>query len=158
MDRPNIRTINGKKHNGHLAMHHQRVQNRSSAVLDAYEEFDECLDIDLVAHMHRIPSEQIERDIFGHHEDFHKRFGSKSSEKFRKAVQTCLVEIDDGVHPALSSVANNVPYKIIRDIQQGADVKEVVTDFFNEMVKLNKHHMAKNCEVLEHISSSVSIL
>ncbi|CAF1488393.1 unnamed protein product, partial [Adineta steineri] len=154
MSHPNIRTINEKKNNGHLAIHHQRIQDRASAVLDAYDEFDESIGIDLIAHLHKIKSKQIERDIYGLPEDFQKRFGTKSSEKFHQAIQKCIAEINDGVHPAIASVANNIPYKIICDIQQNSDVKEVVDDFFNEMIQLNKHNAEKNRTVVEHISCS----
>ena len=59
MNRINVRTINGSKHNGHLDYHHQRIQNRAAAVLDAWDEFGESLTIDLIAHMHRISVDQI---------------------------------------------------------------------------------------------------
>lgn len=157
MGRINIRTINGKKHNGHLNIHHQRVQNRASAVLDAYDELDECMEIDLIAHLHKITTKQIEQDIYGSHEDFVKRYGTVSSKKFYQAMQKCATEINDGVHPALASVSNNVPYKIIHDLEQNSNIKEIADRFFNEMMKLNKHNRDKNPEVADYISSSVSV-
>ena len=157
MTRTNIRTINGKKHNGHLDIHHQRVQNRASAILDAYDELDEPVDIDLIAHMHRITAKQIEQDIYGHHEDFQKRYGTKSSKKFHQAVKKCIAEINDGVHPTLASVSSNVPYKLIRDLQRNPNVKQIVDNFFHEMIKSDKHNIQENRQVVQHISSSVSV-
>jgi hypothetical protein len=157
MKRNNIRTINGKKHNGHLDIHHQRIQNRASAVLDAYDEFDESMDIDLIAHLHRLPAKQIEQDIYGNPEDFVKRFGTVSSKKFHQAVQKCLAEINYGIDPALASVSNNVPYKTLRDLQQSSNIKEVIDNFFNEMTKLNKHNTEENRKVVHHTSNSVSV-
>lgn len=77
----NVRTINGPAHNGHLGHRYRWLQNRASAVLDAYEEFDEGLNIDLVAHMHWISVQQIKSDIFSNPKDLKKRFGVKSSIK-----------------------------------------------------------------------------
>ncbi len=156
MGRINVRTINGKKHNGYLDFKHQKVQNRASAVLDAYDESDECIDIDVIAHMHRITTKQIEQDMYGNYEDFQKRYGTTSSKRFFQALQKCIAEIDHGVHPALASVSNNVPYKIICNLQQNPNVKEIADNFFNEMTKLNKHSTEENRKVIQHISSSVS--
>jgi hypothetical protein len=157
MGRINIRAINGQKHNGHLETRFQRVQNRASAVLDAYDESEQCVEIDLVAHLHRIPIKQIEQDIHGHHEDFVKRYGTVSSKKFHQAITKCLAEINDGVHPALASVSYHVPYKIIHNLEENSNIEEITNSFFNEMMKLDKHNREKNPQVAEHNSTSVSV-
>jgi hypothetical protein len=57
MSRINICTINGAKHNDHLDFRYQRVQNRASALLDAWSEYGESMTIDLLTHLHHISVE-----------------------------------------------------------------------------------------------------
>lgn len=94
MGRVNIRTINAAKHNGYLPRRYQRVQNRASVVLDAYEEFGiKSFTIDVVAHMHRLSVQQIEKDLYGDLKDLQKRFGTKSLIKLQRTVEKCIKEI-----------------------------------------------------------------
>ena len=98
MGRVNIRTVNGAKHNGHLDPRYSRVQNRAAAVLDAWDEFGESMPLDVVAHMHRISSEQIKKDLFGEPSDIKKRFGIRSSAKLEYTLKKCLKELNRGIN------------------------------------------------------------
>lgn len=133
MTRINIRTINGAKHNGHLDSHHRRVQNRAAAVLDAFDEFGESLNIDLVAHLHRITVEQIRKDLYDDPAEIREKFGTKPSIKLENVLNKCVQEINEGVNPALSAVAHSIPLKLIHDIQNTSDIKEVLNNFFNNI-------------------------
>jgi hypothetical protein len=135
MSRINIYTINGAKRNGHLAFHYRRVQNRAAAVLDAFDEFGESLSIDLVAHLHRISVAQIRRDLYGDPAEIRKKFGTKSSTKLKNTVNKCIKEINEGVNPALTAVAHNIPFKLIRDIQNNPDIEQVLKEFFSDLNK-----------------------
>ncbi|CAF3689036.1 unnamed protein product [Rotaria sordida] len=146
MSSVNIRTVNGAKHNGQLHLHHQRIQNRAAAVLDAWNEFGESLPIDVVAHMHHIQVSQIKKDLYGDKIDFKKRFGTKSSLKFERALELCMKEIEEGVNSALSGVAHNIPFMLIRDIQNSRNVKQVATDFFRNIMTSNENESKENPE------------
>lgn len=136
MSRINVRTINGAKHNGHLDSHHRRVQNRAAAVLDAWDEYGESLTTDVIAHLHRITVEQIKKDLYGDPTEIKKRFGSRSSIKLENVLKKCIKEIDEGVNPALTAVAHNIPFKLIRDIQNNPDIEQVLKEFF--LISINR--------------------
>ncbi|CAF1049511.1 unnamed protein product [Rotaria sordida] len=146
MSSVNIRTVNGAKHNGQLHLHHQRIQNRAAAVLDAWNEFGESLPIDVVAHMHHIQVSQIKKDLYGDKIDFKKRFSTKSSLKFERALELCMKEIEEGINSALPAVAHNIPFMLIRDIQNSRNVKQVVTDFFRNIMTSNENESKENPE------------
>ncbi|CAF4499515.1 unnamed protein product, partial [Rotaria sp. Silwood2] len=129
MSSVNIRTINGAKHNGHLPAHLQRVQNRAAAVLDAWIAIDESCSFDIVAHLHRISIDQIEKDLYGDITDLRKRFG-KSLKKFQGAIQQCVTEIEGGINPALVAVAHHIPFSLLHDIQNTKDVQQSINNFF----------------------------
>ncbi|CAF1474305.1 unnamed protein product [Adineta steineri] len=156
MSRINVRTINGAKHNGHLDSHHQRVQNRAAAVLDAWDEYGETLNIDVIAHIHRIKVERIEKDLYGDPAEIKERFGTGFSIKLQNVLKKCIKEIDEGVNPALTAVAHNIPYKLIRDIQNNPDMKQIVTEFLCNINKLNENEEENNSSV-EADTSSIDI-
>ena len=140
----NIRTVNGAKHNGHLQPHHQRIQNRAAAVLDAWDEFGETLPIDVVAHLHRIQVDQIKKDLYGDAIEFKNRFGTKSSLKFDRALERCMKEIEEGVNSSLAAVAHRIPFMLIRDIQKSRDGKQVANDYFRNITASNENEPKKH--------------
>ncbi|CAF2637171.1 unnamed protein product [Rotaria sp. Silwood2] len=140
----NVRTVNGAKHNGHLPLHYQRIQNRAAAVLDAWDEFGESVSIDLIAHMHRIHVDQIKKDLYGDRIDIKKRFGSKSSVKLERVLERCIKEIEEGVDSALVAVAHNIPFMLIRDIQNSQNLKQVATVFLRNITASNDSEPKKD--------------
>ena len=126
----NIRTVKGARHNGQVDFRYHRVQNRAAAVLDACEEFGEFLDIDIVAHLHRLDVNQIRKDLYGDPKEFKKLFGTTSIDKLEAVIERCMNEIRQGVHPALVSVAHRIPFMLMHGIENNEDKKQVITEFF----------------------------
>ncbi|CAF4164381.1 unnamed protein product [Rotaria sp. Silwood2] len=153
----NIRTVNGAEHNGQLPTRYQRIQNRAAAVLDAWDEFGESLPIDLIAHMHHINADQIRKDLKGDQIDFKKRFGAKSSTKFEHVLKRCMNEIEEGVDSALAAVAHNIPFMLVRDIQNGKNLKQVTADFFLAMTTSNENKPNTTEEGLDFTTNEVCV-
>lgn len=135
MKRLNIRTVNGARSNPHLDSRYVRAQNRAAAVLDAWNEFGEALPIDLVAHLHRIGTDQIEKDLHGQPADIQRRFGFRSTVKLERVLQKCQKELSNGEDAALVAVANHVPFMLLRSLHNNGNVKEVARMFLNDMNK-----------------------
>lgn len=93
MNRVNVRTVNGAKHNGLLEPRYAQVRNREAAVLDAWANGDDGLSLDLVAILHHIPSKRIEQDLYGEPSDIKKRFGINSTTKLESTIRQCFKEI-----------------------------------------------------------------
>jgi hypothetical protein len=145
MKKINIRTHNGAKHNPHLSSHHRRVQNRAAAVLDAWDEFGESNPIDVVAHMHRLSVIRIKKDLYGDPANIKKIFGTKSSSKLEHALKKCIKEMDEGVNSALVAVAHNIPFMLIRKIQNNQNVKQVATQFLRDIInRSNENEQEEN--------------
>ncbi|CAF1121175.1 unnamed protein product [Rotaria sordida] len=123
--------------------HHQRIQNRAAAVLDAWDEFGESLPTDLVAHMHRISVDHINKDLHGDRIDFKKRFGTKSSMKFERVLTECMKEIEEGIDAALVAVSHNIPFMLICDIQNSQNPNQVATNFFHTIMASNESEQNK---------------
>ena len=113
----NIRTVNDAK------------RNPRPAVLDAWEEFGETLPLDLVAHMHRLSIDQIEKDMFGEPFDIKEKFGLTSIEKLKHRLRKCLEEINQGLNPALVSVSNHIPFVLLRELGDNPNIDEVAKRF-----------------------------
>ncbi len=126
-------------------------------MIDAYKEFGESMDIDLVAHLHRISVQQIQADLYGDPTDIKRRFGTKSSIKLQHALEKCLEEIKEGVDPALTAVAHHIPYKLIRIHQENPNAKQVAADFFRNIHKSNEAEQEKNCEDFESSTNSIDV-
>jgi hypothetical protein len=133
MGRPNIRTVNGARKNPQLDPRYSRVQNRAAAVLDAWDEHGEVHAVDLIAHLHRIPISQIEKDLYGEPTDIQRRFGFKSTIRLERALKKCEKELKKGAQPALIAVANHVPYTLLRFLQDNGNIKELASTFLNDM-------------------------
>ena len=134
MNRLNIRTVNGARHNGLLEPRYIKIQNRAAAVLDALDEDDESLE--LIAHLHRLSIEQIKKDLYGEPSEIKKRFGIRSSNKLERTLKTCLKEIKKGVHNALVAVAYHVPYTLLCSVENNNNnIKEAATKFLLDIRK-----------------------
>ncbi|CAF0902184.1 unnamed protein product [Adineta steineri] len=136
MDRMNIRTIHSATHNSHLHLHDQQVQNRAAALLAACEEVEDLnqfSNIRVLAHLHSISVEQVKNDLYGDRIEIKKRFGIKSSLNLEKALEKCMQEINEGVNPALAAVVHGVPFKLIRDVENNPNIKEVMNGFLCDL-------------------------
>ncbi|CAM4855006.1 unnamed protein product [Rotaria socialis] len=92
MNRFNIRTVNGSRHNGLLEHRYIKIQNRAAAALGALDEDGESLE--LIAHLHRLSIEQIKKDLYGEPSDIKNGFDIRSSNKLEETLKTCLKEIN----------------------------------------------------------------
>ena len=156
MSRINIRTKKGARCNRHLSHQHQQVQNRASAIIDAWDEFGESMEIDSVAHIHRISTNQIKKDMYGDPIDFKKRFGNESSLLLEKTLKICVKEINKGINPALVAVIHNIPFLLIRSIEKDSDIKQRAAEFFCDMMMLNENgpqHVSKDSGVATNLVS-----
>ncbi|CAF0872979.1 unnamed protein product [Rotaria sordida] len=152
MKRLNIRTINGSIHNGHLEHRYRKIQNRAAAAIDAFNEDGESLE--LVAHLHRISIDQIQKDLYGEPSEIKKRFGIQSTVKLEKTLKTCLKEINKGVNKALVAVAYHVPYTLICSLENNNNIREAATKFLIDIrKKLNCMNLATIDKMID-ISSS----
>lgn len=138
MNRFNIRTINGTRHNGKLPRRYQLVQNRASAVLDASDEFGQASTIEVVAHLHWLSVEQILKDLHGDPVEIKRRFGAKSTLKLNQTLKRCVKEIDEGIPEPLVAVANHIPLTLLRSFRSSRNKIEVIERFLREInEKLN---------------------
>ncbi|CAF2648239.1 unnamed protein product [Rotaria sp. Silwood2] len=135
MNRSNIRTVNGAKHNGHLEHRYKHVQNRAAAVIDAWNELEDEESIDLIAHLHRISIDQIKNDLLGEPLDIKRRFGIASTDKLEQTLRKCLKEINEGVNHALVAVANHVPFRLLCSVQNNGNIREIATIFLSDVRK-----------------------
>ncbi|CAF4088654.1 unnamed protein product [Adineta steineri] len=136
MDRMNIRTIHSPTHNSHLHLHDQQVQNRAAALLAACEEVEDLnqfSNIRAIAHLHNTSVEQVTKDLYGDRIEIKKRFGIKSSLNLEKALEKCMQEINEGVNPALAAVVHGVPFKLIRDVENNPNIKQVMNGFLCDL-------------------------
>ncbi|CAF4314483.1 unnamed protein product, partial [Adineta steineri] len=136
MDRMNIRTIHSATHNSHLHLHDQQVQNRAAALLAASEEVEDLNQFSnnrVFAHLHSISIEQVKKDFYGDRIEIKNRFGIKSSLNLEKALEKCMQEINEGVNPALAAVVHGVPFKLIRDVENNPNIKEVMNGFLCDL-------------------------
>jgi hypothetical protein len=133
MNRTNIRTVNGARRNPLLDPRYIRVQNRAAAVLDAWVEHGEVHAVDLIAHLHRIPISQIEKDLYSEPADIKQRFGFQSTIKLERALKQCRKELNKGENPALIAVANHVPFTLLRSLENNGNIKEMASTFLNDM-------------------------
>ncbi|CAF2058737.1 unnamed protein product, partial [Rotaria magnacalcarata] len=155
MSRKNIRTVNGARHNGQLEFQYQKIQNRAAAILDACEEFGESLSIDLISILHHISVDQIRKDLYGDSIDFKKRFGTKSKVKFQTVIKDCMKKIAGGISPALVSVANHIPFTLIRAIENSQDEDQVIAEYFRFITTQNNDQQTKeNTNPILNISSN----
>ncbi|CAF3431091.1 unnamed protein product [Rotaria socialis] len=120
----------------------------------------ESLMIDIVAYLHRTSVEQIQKDLYGDRKEFKKRFGTKSVLKFENEVKRCMKEIEDGIHPTLASVAHNVPFILIHKLENNKYEKQLITDFFHDINKLNENEKIKdnndiNFVIMSRVSASL---
>lgn len=155
MSRLNIRNVTGAKHSGHLERRYTRIQNRAAAVLDACNDFGEGLTIDVVAHMHRISINQIEKDLFGEPSDIKRRFGIKSTAKLERTLKQCLKELNKGVNEGLVAVAYHVPFMLLRSLQENLNVKEVAAAFLNDIE--NKLDVVDREKTAKRIDDSIKV-
>ena len=114
--------------------------------------------IELIAHLHRLPISQIEKDLNGEPADIQRRFGFRSTIKLERALKQCRKELNKGENPALVAVANHVPYSLLRSLENNADIKEIATRFLNAMKqklliagKENSEHRLGEGEFIEVI-------
>ncbi|CAF3945429.1 unnamed protein product [Rotaria sp. Silwood1] len=149
MKQLNIRTTNGSIHNGHLEHRYRQIQNRAAAAIDAFNEDGESLEI--VAHLHRISIDQIQKDLYGEPSEIKKRFGIQSTVKLEDTLKTCLKEINKGVNKALVAVAYHVPYSLICTIENNNNIREAATKFLIDIRK------KLNCINLATIDKTIDI-
>lgn len=157
MDRRNIRTVNGAQHNPHLDPRYVRVQNRAAAVLDAWVDYGDPLPIDLIAHMHRLPVEQIKKDLYGEPDDIKQRYGLKSTLKLERVLKRCLKELDDGQDRTLVAVANHIPFALLRSLEIDRNVKNAAKKFLDEIrqklqIGDDKENVGRNTAELDKVS------
>ena len=146
----NIRTVNGARRNGHLQHRYRRIQNRAAAVLDALNEYGETIPIDVIAHMHRISINQINKDMFGEPFDIRNKFGLKSTAKLERCLRKCLKQLNTDVKRALVAVSNNAPFMLLRVLEDNPNVNEVATAFLADInEKLNTMERDKNSKRIE---------
>ena len=146
----NIRTVNGARRNGHLQHRYRRIQNRAAAVLDASNEYGETIPIDVIAHMHRISINQINKDMFGEPFDIKNKFGLKSTAKLERCLRKCLKQLNTGINRALVAVSNNVPFMLLHMLEDNPNVNEVATAFLADInEKLNNMERDKNSKRIE---------
>lgn len=131
------------------------MQNRASAVLDAYDQFENRIDVNLAVHLHALPVKQIETDMYGEYQDFKKRYGVKSSNKFYLALKKCIKEIKSGINIALASAANHVPYEVVFNLGQHSNIKQIADEFFHEMMSSKEPNMPQNRHIVRRILTSV---
>jgi hypothetical protein len=156
--RINIRTLNGNKHNPLLPPKFQRIQNRASAVWDAWEEHGSGISLEMVAHLHKISLEQIHVDTYGNPVDIDKRFGIEDSAKLECALKICLKEIQSGIDSPLVAVANHVPFCLIRQLEDVGNIKIVANDFLRGISsKLIEIKDKQRQQLFESIDRMVSI-
>ena len=130
----NIRTVNGRKHNATLPSKYWKIQNRAAAILDAWDEYGgPAMPLEVVAHLHKMSSVQINNDIYGDPLDIEKRFGMKNSQKLERVLRICLKEIKKGIEPTLVAVAHHVPYCLIRRTEDERDMKKLADEFLGDM-------------------------
>ncbi|CAF3233970.1 unnamed protein product [Rotaria socialis] len=115
MNRFNIRTVNGSRHNGLLEHRYIKIQNRAAAALGALDEDGESLE--LIAHLHRLSIEQIKKDLYGEPSDIKNGFDIRSSNKLEETLKTCLKEINKRVNNALVAVVYHVPYTLLCSVE-----------------------------------------
>ena len=72
-----IRTVNGRKHNPMSPSKHWKIQNRTAAIVDIWDEHGSSTSLHLVAHLHRISAAQITNDIFADLLDIKTKVGVK---------------------------------------------------------------------------------
>ena len=140
--RLNIRTINESIHNGHLEHHYRKIQNRAAAAIDAFNEDGESLE--LVAHLHRISIDQIQKDLYDEPSEIKKGFGIQSTIKLEETLKTCLKEINKGVNKALVAVAYHGPYTLICSLESNNNIREVATKFLIDIKKKTELYESSN--------------
>jgi len=65
--------------------------------------------------------------------------------------------MDKDVNPVLTAVAHNIPFKLIRNIQNNPDMKQVVTKFFHDINKSNENRQEKNNTSAESNTNSINV-
>lgn len=65
--------------------------------------------------------------------------------------------MDEGSNPALTAVAHNIPFRLIHNIQNNPDMKQVVTEFFRDTNKSNENAREENNTSTEYDTNSINI-
>ncbi|CAF3254357.1 unnamed protein product [Rotaria socialis] len=71
--------------------------------------------------MLRVCVHQIRKDLYGDLIDFKKRFDTTSKVKFQTVIKNCMKQIAGGISAALVSIANHIPFTLIRAIENSQD-------------------------------------